>query len=296
MIPEIFLLVLVFVGWALTLRATSEPDDLALVELTVEVRGTLRCRASRRPRRTCRDRRRAQRSVWLEDAAVPAILETLSDEDALVRQRMVRLLGYAGDKSPEVLPALTRALSDEDASVRGEAAWCFRRHVRSPVSVPPGCQTCDSPVTIVDASSEFDALVAGLRDGDSRVRRHLAVAIGNMGVRAGPAVPELTRLLADDDVGVRRMAARAIGFVGPAARVGARRSPRRLRSRRPGRQVFRTRGRCRDRSERPSSPIRVAAGRVGRGMGSTFPRRARGGAASRVAESLPVDLASTSLL
>ena len=45
--------------------------------------------------------------VMLEGAADPTILEALQDEDPSVRQRMVRLLGYIGDKFPDVLPTLS---------------------------------------------------------------------------------------------------------------------------------------------------------------------------------------------
>ena len=69
---------------------------------------------------------------------------------------------------------------------------------RAPVPPPP------------PASSPDLAKLAA--DGDNRIRRRAAVAIGRVGLREG--IPALTQLLADPDTDVRQAAAFALGLIG----------------------------------------------------------------------------------
>lgn len=56
-----------------------------------------------------------------------------------------------------------------------------------------------------------------LNAGDPAVRRSASAALGDLGSAAGPAVPALTRTLADEDAAVRQTAAQALGRIGPAS-------------------------------------------------------------------------------
>lgn len=82
------------------------------------------------------------------------------------------------------------------------------------------------PVVLVPATRTTPAIVAPpppsdlirlLGDGEARVRRRAALALGRVGLRA--AVEPVTKLFADEEVEVRQMAAFALGLIGdPVAR------------------------------------------------------------------------------
>ena len=61
------------------------------------------------------------------------------------------------------------------------------------------------------------ALIAALTDAYVDVRRLAADALGNIGPAAAEAVPALIAALTEADVDVRRLAADALGNIGPAA-------------------------------------------------------------------------------
>ncbi len=74
--------------------------------------------------------------------------------------------------------ALLQQLSDPDATKRGEAAWDLRKFPTHTV---------------------VRALAKALSDNDPYVAGNALCALANLGAAAKPAVPELTRLLKDDD-------------------------------------------------------------------------------------------------
>ena len=57
-----------------------------------------------------------------------------------------------------------------------------------------------------------------LRSTDPIVRKKAVEVLGRMGEDAAPAVPALTALLDDPDLGVRKAAARTLGQIGPDAK------------------------------------------------------------------------------
>jgi HEAT repeat protein len=61
-------------------------------------------------------------------------------------------------------------------------------------------------------------LARALEDENLRVRQTAAVALGQIGPEAAPAVPALVKTLAHSDDVLRRQAAAALGRIGPAAR------------------------------------------------------------------------------
>ncbi len=80
------------------------------------------------------------------------------------------------------------------------------------------------PVVLVPATKDRPQIVAPpppsdlirlLNDGEARVRRRTALALGRVGLR--DAAEPLTRLLADEEFEVRQMAAFALGLIGDAA-------------------------------------------------------------------------------
>jgi HEAT repeat protein len=71
--------------------------------------------------------------------AVPAVVNLLSDSDAVVRQKAIQVLGSIGSRNAE--PALLRALADEDRNVRWEATLASQKCGVPPMLLPRGlCQ------------------------------------------------------------------------------------------------------------------------------------------------------------
>jgi HEAT repeat protein len=62
--------------------------------------------------------------------------------------------------------------------------------------------------------ADVNGLIAKLKNPDSDVRRAAAKELGELGTDASPAVPALTKALADKDRYVRRFAAEALGAIG----------------------------------------------------------------------------------
>jgi len=147
--------------------------------------------------------------------AVPALMASLREdaEDPLettVAEFAAQALGNIGD---DAVPALMAALADDDRRVRRGAA-------RALGHMDPAM-----------ARSAVAALADATQDEDSRVRRASASALRHIGPDARAAVPVLTSRLADSDQWVRFSAIGAlarIGDDGPAvasALVSALRDP-----------------------------------------------------------------------
>jgi len=130
----------------------------------------------------------------VREAAVPFLIEALSDEDREVRCGLIRALGIVGVKSKDVMPALMGMTNDEDLSVRAHVARAFGRI--GPAAVP--------------------GLIRML--GDKTVTCEAARALGDLGPAAKDAVPQLIQALKDKRANVRQFAATALGQIGPAAR------------------------------------------------------------------------------
>ena len=122
------------------------------------------------------------------------------------RGRVYRQLRELGD---DALPALARGLADPDVQVRRNVALFL-------YLVANGRYAATEPA--LDIQSTLPALIAALKDGDTRVRGAVAQAIGEIGPKAAPAVPALVALLADPDEGPRSAAAIGLRGIGPSAR------------------------------------------------------------------------------
>jgi len=72
----------------------------------------------------------------LESPAVPAVTNLLSDSDAEVRRKAVRVLGAIGCRDAE--PALIHTLGDEDRQVRWEAVLASQKCGVPPMLLPRG--------------------------------------------------------------------------------------------------------------------------------------------------------------
>jgi HEAT repeat protein len=140
-------------------------------------------------------------SIWDQaaprPALVPILISLLKDPNRDVRVRVLTALGNFGGQAHRVLPALRlalkkTALEDDDEFVRTEAT-------RALLQVGP------------EPDSEIAGLVDSLQNELEVVRFHAAVALGNLGRNARPAVPTLIHTaLWDADPAVRVEAAVAL--------------------------------------------------------------------------------------
>ncbi len=128
---------------------------------------------------------------------VRSLLDLLNDPDRDVRVVAITALGEYGGEAHRTLPLLRTvlkdiALRDSEESVRAAA-------VRAVLQVGP------------QPGSEVAGLVQSLQDELAAVRFHAAIALGEFGREAEPAIPGLIQIcLRDPDPGVRVEAAVAL--------------------------------------------------------------------------------------
>lgn len=125
--------------------------------------------------------------------AIPALIESLNDQDVLVRMGAATALGNCSEDSLAV-PALLKALKDQDAAVRGSAAMALRKIKKHAEVVIP-------------------ALVEALMDEDPLVRWSASNALEQINPeadKASLAVNPLIELLKGQNDDVRRNAAEAL--------------------------------------------------------------------------------------
>lgn len=127
-----------------------------------------------------------------EFAAVPGLIEALSDEDARIRSAAVKVLGEIGD--PESVPHLLEIVNHErDGNIRWQATGALSKMGQAAV---PG-------------------LVKALRDKDWKVRRSACEAL--WGMAEPSAVPALAEALCDPNDVVRQAASGAVEAMGALA-------------------------------------------------------------------------------
>ncbi len=125
--------------------------------------------------------------------AVPALIDLLDNEDAVIRVTAIEALCKIGS-AIETVPALVRVLRDESVYVRAHAAFglgCFREK----------------------AIFAVDALIAALKDDDEWVRGNAADAIARIGKSAHHATSALIDALGDRNPKVRAKATLALATV-----------------------------------------------------------------------------------
>ena len=108
-----------------------------------------------------------------------------------------------------------------EPSFEEKSAWILRledqRLLRDPAPAvpPPPPPVRGQKAPIIVAPPPPPDLVRLLGDGEARIRRRAALAVGRVGLADG--VPPLLKLLGDPDVEVRQMAAFALGLIGDAS-------------------------------------------------------------------------------
>lgn len=162
--------------------------------------------------------------------AIPALIETLKDEDECVSGEAGIALGKIGATA---VPALIKMLKDGDDQVRHSAAWVLGSKIGSP-AVPALIKTLGDKKWGVRASAvealgqigpaakdALPVLIKILRNGDEVecVRGEAAIAIGE--IHNTSAVPELIETLGDEKWSLRLSAAGALSKIGDTSAVPA---------------------------------------------------------------------------
>jgi vesicle coat complex subunit len=109
-------------------------------------------------------------------AAVPALIAALKDQDSLVRTEAASALGQIGQPA---VPALIAALKDQDSEVRSQAALALGQIGK-------------------EAKDAVPALIVALKNESWLVRYRAASALGEIGQDAKDAAPELTVIARND--------------------------------------------------------------------------------------------------
>jgi HEAT repeat protein len=152
----------------------------------------------------------------MEDAAAPAIpvlVAALGDKNKWVRMAAARTLGKIGPIQPELtVPALAKLMiPEEDVDVRKEAALTLRSY---------------GPA----AKKGLVPLIAMLGVGEAEGQEAVLKAIKAVGGRdMQPAIPALITSLESNSPNVRKLAAEALGRLGPLAQKALPKLNERLR-------------------------------------------------------------------
>lgn len=127
--------------------------------------------------------------------AIPPLIEALEDSNRIVRANAAFALGKIGPSAKQAIPTLTKLLTDPDADVRAAAS-------KAVGAIDPKATVAIGP------------LVRRLR-GDWREMKNAAESLSKMGEAA---VPPLIEALHDRELKVRIAAAHILGEIGPAAK------------------------------------------------------------------------------
>ena len=130
--------------------------------------------------------------------AIPTYCEALTSTDRNAREMASMFLGQLGPDAEAAQESLVATLNDESSFVRVNSA---------------------SLLSIFNVETERVSAVLAelLSHADVNIRLTSAVALGNLGESAAPALPALTAALQDEDPRVRSAAASTLGAMGAAA-------------------------------------------------------------------------------
>lgn len=152
---------------------------------------------------------------------LPQLLKTLNDEDALVREYVLKTIGKFDPHLEGVAPAIRSGLQDEDVSVRRTAAamLSIMNPVPTEVLFSLAESLCDTDSLLRSyATATFSdlgtigvtALLWSLRSEKDDLRCTAASTLGVLGTDARRALPALKELLGDNSNQVRQAAKQSI--------------------------------------------------------------------------------------
>ena len=138
--------------------------------------------------------------------AVPDLVALVNDkrQSTEVRWNAARTIAKIGAGAIDGLDALIAALADED--------WLIREHSAEAIG----------ELGDMAAAKGIPTLRPLLSDPVARVRRDTVRSLGHFGESAGEAVPEIKKLLEDEDENVRKAATTALKAIAPDTENGQR--------------------------------------------------------------------------
>lgn len=169
-----------------------------------------------------------EKLIELDEEAVPALIEGLSDKSTMVRCWSAIILGKIGPKAKKSIPALIKTLKDPNSSARSNSAQAIGRIDPKAESAIPALIEClkDADDYLREELSKtlllFDekpvpGLVKLLKGSDKTQVINAIKTLGELGWRSSEAVPLLIKNLKRESVDYRNAAARALGQIGPGA-------------------------------------------------------------------------------
>lgn len=208
-------------GWSKLNRGNPQTLLPAVIELLEEDRPDIRMNAADVLAFTPGDSRAA---------ASNSLLETLEDEDALVRLAAAHSLVILGLFVDPAVAVIVTELENPDETIRGTAAYRLRS------AGPKGAAGIPAIVRVVrlkkDEAHAWKAafwtlkaigaaavptITIQLQHADPKVRADAVETLGFMHEAAASVVPEMMRLLDDPDAEVRLAAVSALAELGPVA-------------------------------------------------------------------------------
>ncbi len=161
---------------------------------------------------------------------LPILLDALKDKDAGVRAAAPPVIALLGTKAKGALPALKAALKDKEFDVKLAAIAALGD--LGPIAKDSAgdllALTTDKSFFLLEpfvgaalgnlGDSVVPALITALAEKSPERRRVAAYALGSMGPAAGPAIAGLAKALQYDDPATRQHAVRALGRIGPDAK------------------------------------------------------------------------------
>ncbi len=130
--------------------------------------------------------------------AVPALIKTIQQGKNSNSYAIVYALGKIGPDAADAEPVLSDLLKSSDRHLALSSAWALA-HIR--------------PASAEVAAKTMPVLTAGLTDPLPLARRGAAEALGSLGPAAKGAVPDLLKVLNDEDKSVRAAAAKAVELI-----------------------------------------------------------------------------------
>jgi HEAT repeat protein len=152
------------------------------------------------------------------------LVKQLRDKDEFVRLKAAKALGKLGADAKDALPALTDTLKDEDADVRAVAKQAIAT-ISDALDTTKKKDSLANLEKNLKASKDSDEAVrlkaAGglakcLTDTDDIIRLKAAQGLAEMGLDAKGTLPDLATASKDADEAVRKMAKRAIEKINAA--------------------------------------------------------------------------------
>ncbi|MEL7353453.1 MAG: S-layer homology domain-containing protein [Cyanobacteria bacterium J06560_5] len=151
------------------------------------------------------------------NAGVSVLADMLNDGDSDVRKAAAKALGDFGPLADVAIPALSQTLLGDSAKVTQTAAGSLVKIGQQSVPGLTEALTSDNPLTQLyaadalwtlteDSSLILPTVVSLLGSGDVETRELAALSLTYLGRRALPALPEVRRLLSDQNSTVRDIA------------------------------------------------------------------------------------------